>query len=88
MAGPECVAARVAHRLLPCQVGQERGVSGHFASGHTMSVSAHDADVGLESDVDDLVGGHGVKDHLRGDVAGGFHWASDAPQARWLGRGR
>ena len=46
------------------------------------------ADVGLESDVDDLVGGHGVKDHLRGDVAGGFHWASDAPQALWLGRGR
>ena len=60
MAGPECVAARVAHRLLPCQVGQERGVSGHFASGHTMSVSAHDADVGLESDVE----GQAIFNHL------------------------
>ena len=28
MAGLECVAGGVAHQLLHCQVGQERGVSG------------------------------------------------------------
>ena len=45
-----------------------------------MSVSAADADVGLESDVEALVGGHGAKDHLRGEVAGGFHWVRDVPE--------
>ena len=39
-----------------------------------MSVSAADADVGLERDVEALVGGHGGKEGLRGEVAGGFHF--------------
>ena len=64
MAGLECVVERVAHRLLHCQVGHERIISGNIASRHTVSVSAADADVGLESDVEALVGGHGAKDHL------------------------
>ena len=47
-----------------------------------MSVSAADADVGLERDVEALVGGHGGKEGLRGEVAGGFHWVRDVPEAR------
>ena len=46
-----------------------------------MSVSAADADVGLERDVEALVGGHGWKEGLRGEVAGGFHWVRDVPEA-------
>ena len=80
MAGLECVAGGAAHRLPHCQVGEERGMCGHFAQRHTVGVSAADADVGLESDVEALVGGHGAKDHLRGEVAGGFHWVRDVPE--------
>ena len=78
MAGLECVAGGVAHLLPHCQVGEERGMSGHFAQRHTVGVSAADAHMGLESDVEALVGGHGAKDHLRGEVAGGLQWVSCA----------
>ena len=87
MAGLECVAARVAHRLLHCQVGHERAMSGNIASRHTVSVSAADADERLERDVEALVGGHGGKEGLRGEVAGGSHWVRDVPEAG-SGRGR